>query len=291
VYAVVPSARIVAMDGTLPEVAADAFVAPSASIIGNCQIGTGAGVWYNAVVRGDIGKGVTLGTNSTIQERAVVTGSTIGEHAVVGVGANLSNCTLQDNTLVGVGASVQSGATLERGSVVAAGSVVGKNKVIPAGQLWSGNPVEYLRDLTEAEKKALLNSAQDLSILGSHHGLETDKSISLVESEKESWKESLLRGGDTIMNPSPNHFEDRPGAIWKQEKNGPGANVTYQSVDQKTIDSRTFNRMREYEDEIGSRIKGTSMKVGEDARSIDAKVDEISKQLKGGRGSQPERSL
>jgi len=49
--------------------------------------------------------------------------------------------------------------------------------------------------------------------------------------------------------------------------------------------------MREYEDEIGSRIKGTSMKVGEDARSVDAKVDEISKQLKGGRGSQRERSL
>ena len=49
------------------------------------------------------------------------------------------------------------------------------------------------------------------------------------------------------MNPSPNFFEDRPGAIWKQEGTG---DVTYQSVDQKTIDGRTFNRMREYDVEI-----------------------------------------
>ena len=62
----------------------------------------------------------------------------------------------------------------------------------------------------------------------------------MVESEKEEWKEKKLRGGDTIMNPSPNHFEDRPGAIWKQEKNGPGANVTYQSVRHINITSLSF---------------------------------------------------
>jgi hypothetical protein len=127
----------------------------------------------------------------------------------------------------------------------------------------------------------LLLQANELSILGSHHSQEVDKSIEMIEEDKEIYKESLLRGGDTIMNPSPNFFEDRPGAIWRQEGLG---DVTYQSVDQKTIDARTFNRMRDYEEEITRDLRDSKKKrTGEDARSIDANPAEISKQLKGGR--------
>ena len=277
----VPSARIVAHAGKLPTVAPTAFIAPTASIVGDVTVGEGAGIWYNAVVRGDQSK-ITLGINSTVQERAVITGqSHIGNHCVVGVGAHLASCTLQDNTLVGLGAVVQEGAVVERGAVVAAGSVVSSGTTIPSGQLWSGNPVVYLRDLTSAESQALANSAEDLSILGSHHAQETDKTIETIEEDKEIYKESLIRGGDTIMNPSPNFFEDRPGAIWRQVGNG---DVTYQSVDQKTIDGRTFNRMRDYEEEITRDLRlGTTKRKGEDARSIDASASAISKQLKGGR--------
>jgi len=112
---------------------------------------------YNSVLRGDQSS-ITLGTNSTVQERAVISSTSptvIGNNCVIGVGAQLSGCTLKDNTLVGVGASVESGAIIEQGAVVAAGSVVGSNVTIPAGQLWSGNPVAYLRDLTAAESDAL----------------------------------------------------------------------------------------------------------------------------------------
>ena len=91
----------------------------------------------------------------------------------------------------------------------------------------------------------------------------------------------MARGGDTIMNPSPNFFEDRPGAIWKQEGTG---DVTYQSVDQKTIDGRTFNRMREYDVEITRAVAGLGKtKTGKEALSVDADPEAISKQLKGGR--------
>ena len=233
----VPSARIVAHAGKLPKVAPNAFIAPSASVVGDVTVGDGAGIWYNAVIRGDSAN-VTLGTNSTVQERAVIHATkptTIGAGVVVGVGAHVSGCTLQDRTLVGVGASVQEGAVVEHGAVVAAGSVVKPGMTIPSGQLWSGNPIVYLRDLTSAESEALAASAEELSIMGSHHALETDKDIETIEAEKEQFKEQLTRGGDTIMNPSPNFFEDRPGAIWRQVGNG---DVTYQSVDQKTIDAR-----------------------------------------------------
>jgi len=159
---VVPSARIVAHGGKLPTVAPSAFVAPSASIVGQVNISEGAGIWYNAVVRGDQAK-VSIGINSTVQERVVINATTptsIGDNVVVGVGAQLSGCTLGNHTLVGVGASVQEGAVVESGAVVAAGSVVGKGLTIPAGQLWSGNPVAYLRDLTSAESLALANSGK-----------------------------------------------------------------------------------------------------------------------------------
>ena len=279
----VPSARVVAHNGKLPTVAPNAFIAPSASLIGQVSVGEGSGIWYNSVLRGDQSS-ITLGTNSTVQERAVISSTSptvIGNNCVIGVGAQLSGCTLKDNTLVGVGASVESGAIIEQGAVVAAGSVVGSNVTIPAGQLWSGNPVAYLRDLTAAESDALAASAHELAILGAHHGEETDKSIEAIEDEHEAFKESLARGGDTIMNPSPNFFEDRPGAIWKQEGTG---DVTYQSVDQKTIDGRTFNRMREYDVEITRAIAGLGKtKTGKEALSVDADPEAISKQLKGGR--------
>ena len=126
----------------------------------------------------------------------------------------------------------------------------------------------------------LLSAANELSILGSHHAQEVDKAIDVIEEDKEIYKEGLIRGGDTIMNPSPNFFEDRPGAIWRQVGNG---DVTYQSVDQKTIDARTFNRMRDYEEEITRDLRVGKVRQGEDARSIDATPNDIAKQLKGGR--------
>jgi carbonic anhydrase/acetyltransferase-like protein (isoleucine patch superfamily) len=284
----VPSSRIVAHKGTLPTVAADAFVAPNASLVGKVDLGAGAGVWYGAVVRGDGngGKaGVTIGANASIQERAVVTSeggaTSIGDNVVVGVGAQVAGgCTLHANSLVGVGAVVGAGAVVEAGSVVAAGSVVGEKLTVPAGQLWSGNPCAYLRDLTAHESSTLLQSSHELAVLGAHHAVEVDKTIEQIEAEKADWKESLIRGGDTIMNPNPNFFEERPGAIFRQME--PSANVTYQSVDQKTIDARTFNRTREFEPEITREMRegGKAKNAG---RSVDKPVEEVHQQLKSGR--------
>ena len=284
-HTVVPTSRIVAHNGATPTVAADTFIAPNASLIGKVSLGAGSGVWYGAVVRGDGGNaGVSVGANSSIQERAVVTAegapTSIGDNVVVGVGAQVAGgCKLHSNALVGVGAVLGAGAVVESGAVVAAGSVVGDKITIPSGQLWSGNPCTYLRDLTEHERKTLLQSSHELAVLGAHHAAEVDKSIEQIEAEKADWKESLLRGGDTIMNPNPNFFEERPGAIFRQME---PANVTYQSVDQKTIDARTFNRTREFEPEITRELRegGKSKNAG---RSVDKPMEEVHKQLKGGR--------
>ncbi len=150
---------------------------------------------------------------------------------------------------------------------------------VASGQLWSGNPAVYLRDLTSEEMGALAQEAHDLAVLGAHHAVEVDKSIAQIEAEKEKAKDLYARGGDTIMNPNPNFFEERPGLLFDQEGTG---NVTYQSVDQRTIDARVFNRYRESEPEITRDIR-----EGKDStkakRSIDKSHGDIVKELKSGR--------
>ena len=89
----------------------------------------------------------------------------------------------------------------------------------------------------------LLENANELSALGSYHGAEADKSWEQISDEKEAWKKQRLgAGGDTIMNPSDNHFEERPGLIFHQEED---AVVTHTEVEQKEIDQRVFNRNRQ----------------------------------------------
>ena len=151
----VPSTRVVSVSGKAPFDRQNVFVAPSASVVGDVTVGDGSSVWYNSVLRSDKGA-IKIGQGSNIQERVVVapkTGPvTIGDKVTVGASAQLDSCTLQDGCMVGVGVQVASGAVVETGSVVTAGSVVPQNARVQTGQLWSGNPAQYLRDLTPEEQ-------------------------------------------------------------------------------------------------------------------------------------------
>ena len=118
-------------------------MAPSATVIGDVCLSPRASVWFGAVVRGDRGA-VHIGTNSNIQDRAVLTvGVTIGDGVTVGHGAMLSDCVVGDGALIGMGAIVQDGATVGAGAVVAAGAVVLPDTAIPANELWAGNPAVF----------------------------------------------------------------------------------------------------------------------------------------------------
>lgn len=276
----VPSTRILAHEGKEPAVSAEVFVAPNSSVIGDVKVGPRASIWYGAIVRADRTP-VTIGANSSVQERAVVaspaqgsSATSIGNNVVIGVGAQVAGCTVGDGSLVGVAATMEAGSSVSSGAVLAAGSVLPAGAQVPTGQLWSGNPAAYLRDLTPEEQAALVQSAEELSVLGAHHAAEVDKSIDQIEAEKENYKERLIRSGDTIMNPNPDFFKDRPGVIFHQDEPG---NVTYQSVDQHTIDARVFNRYRVVESELTRQLRGDKP---EDGRSVDRDMQDVRKQLK-----------
>ena len=118
-----------------PTVAADAFVAPSASVIGDVNLGDRSSVWYGAVLRGDVNK-IRVGALTNIQDRVVVhaskeradggfpTSTTIGDFVTVGHGAVLSSCVVESNVLIGPNALVLDGALVESGSIVQPGTTV-----------------------------------------------------------------------------------------------------------------------------------------------------------------------
>ena len=145
-----------AFNGTLPDVADDAFIAPGAQVIGNVRIGAGASVWYNTVLRGDV-QAIVVGERSNIQDGSVVHvtrkthGTFIGNDCLIGHLAMIHGCTLEDHAFVGLGAIVMDGCVIETDGMLAAGAMLTPGKRIGRGQLWTGRPAAYARDLKPEE--------------------------------------------------------------------------------------------------------------------------------------------
>ncbi|MCC6381212.1 MAG: gamma carbonic anhydrase family protein [Dehalococcoidia bacterium] len=142
---------IYALGGRAPRIHPSAFIAPTATIVGDVTIHEGASVWYGAVVRGDTSY-AEIGPGANVQDGAVVH-SRAGNPALIGREVSIAhNCvvhgaTIGERALIGNGAQVLDGATVGAGTLVAAGSVVLPETVIPAGVLAAGTPAVVKRPL------------------------------------------------------------------------------------------------------------------------------------------------
>lgn len=151
--------------GNLPAVAGDAFIAPSANVIGDVVIGKGSSIWFNCVLRGDVSY-IRIGERSNIQDGTVIHVSNgthptiIGDDVLVGHNCMIHGCTLENGSFVGMGATVMDGSVVETGGMVAAGALVTPNKRVAAGELWGGSPAKLLRSLSDEEMGSLMSGAQ-----------------------------------------------------------------------------------------------------------------------------------
>jgi len=90
--------------GTLsPRIAEDVYVADSADVIGNVEIGSGSSLWFNTVLRADNDL-IRIGTGSNIQDGTVIhvdegIPTLIGDNVTVGHNAMIHGCTLEDGCL------------------------------------------------------------------------------------------------------------------------------------------------------------------------------------------------
>ena len=146
-------ALLLPFDGVSPRVAADAFLAPNAVIVGKVTVGPGASIWFGAVLRGDHPDfGVEVGPRTSIQDNCVVhvgdwQPTYIGADVTVGHGAKLESCTVEDGCVIGMGAVILQESVIGAGSLVAAGSVVLGGSRVPAGSLVAGVPASVKKSL------------------------------------------------------------------------------------------------------------------------------------------------
>jgi len=146
---------IIAFKGKFPRIDPTAFVAENAMVIGDVEIGPGANIWFNCVVRGDQNY-IRIGSNCSIQDASILHVEEelpliIEDEVAFGHRVIAHACTIRRGSLIGIGAIVLNGAEIGEESIVGAGSLVTPNTVIPPRTLALGNPAKPVRPLEEKD--------------------------------------------------------------------------------------------------------------------------------------------
>jgi carbonic anhydrase/acetyltransferase-like protein (isoleucine patch superfamily) len=145
--------------GARPSVAASAWLAPGAVVIGDVVIGPESSLWFGAVVRGDVHR-IRIGARTNLQDHCVVHvtrdrfATEIGDEVTVGHRAVVHGCSVGDGALIGIGAIVLDGARVGEEALVGAGALVAPGAQIPAGTLALGVPARVVRALSADERAA-----------------------------------------------------------------------------------------------------------------------------------------
>jgi len=156
--------RVVAFDGRLPEVAATAFVADGATLVGAVRLADEVSVWFGCVIRAD-GAPIEVGEGSNVQDGCVLHSDpdhpvSLGRRVTVGHRAVVHGCTVEDDCLVGMGSVLLNGSVVGRGSLVAAGTVLLEGTVVPEGSLVAGVPGRVRRPVDDAERERMRAGAE-----------------------------------------------------------------------------------------------------------------------------------
>lgn len=147
-----------------PEIHSNVFIAPTAAVVGDVEIGDDSSVWFACTLRGDVNN-IIIGKRTNVQDGTVIhvsstgQGTYIGDDVTIGHQVLLHACTVEDKAFIGMQACLMDDVLVESGAMVAAGALVTPGKRVPAGELWAGRPAKKMRDLTAEEKAHITYSA------------------------------------------------------------------------------------------------------------------------------------
>jgi carbonic anhydrase/acetyltransferase-like protein (isoleucine patch superfamily) len=144
-------------EGRAPAVSPTAWIAPTATLVGEVTVEDDASIWYGAVLRADFGR-IVVRRGANVQDGSIVHGGTdpvteIGEGATVGHLCVVHGAVVGTEALIGNGATVLDGAVIGDRALVAAGAVVPPGMTVPAGMLAVGTPAKVTREVSGAAKK------------------------------------------------------------------------------------------------------------------------------------------
>lgn len=149
-----------------PKLGKNCFVAESAYLIGDLEVGDDCSFWYNVTVRADV-MPIKIGKETNIQDGSVLHGTfgqaacSIGDRVTIGHSVILHGCQIGNECLIGMGSILMDNVKVGDQAIVGAGSLVTEGTVIPSRTLFMGRPAKYKRDLTEEEIQFLGKSANN----------------------------------------------------------------------------------------------------------------------------------
>ncbi len=156
---------IIPYKSVAPKIDPSVFLAPSATVAGDVEIGEGASIWFNVVIRGDF-QPIRIGKNTNVQDNAVIhvmanVPTEIGDEVTIGHNAIIHARKIGNNCLVGMGSILLGYTEIGDNVVIGAGTMITQHKKIPSNSLVYGNPAQIIRALREDEIEALHDSALD----------------------------------------------------------------------------------------------------------------------------------
>jgi len=154
---------ILSYRGRTPHIAPSAFIAPTATVIGDVTIGEEASVWFGAVLRGDVGH-IEVGPGANVQDNAVLhttdhVPTIVGERVTIGHGAVLEGCTVERGAVIGMNAVLLHDVVVGEDVVVGAGSVVTDGTRIPPRTMAAGAPCRVRKALSGASAEWVARAA------------------------------------------------------------------------------------------------------------------------------------
>jgi len=159
-------ALIKTVRGWTPQFGKDCWLAENATVTGDVIMGEECSVWFQAVLRGDVGK-IRIGNRVNVQDGVVVhstyekTDTIIGNDVSIGHRAIVHGCTIHDNVLIGMGAIVMDNVVVESYSLIAAGAVVRVGTRVERGSIYAGVPARRIKTLSAVQYKEMLEGVAE----------------------------------------------------------------------------------------------------------------------------------
>jgi carbonic anhydrase/acetyltransferase-like protein (isoleucine patch superfamily) len=160
-------------EGRAPTVSPAAWIAPTATLVGDVHVAAEASIWYGAVLRADFGR-IIVRRGANVQDGSILHGgddpvTEVGEGATIGHLCVVHGAVIGFEALIGNGATVLDGAVVGRHALVAGGCTVPPGMTVPDGMLAAGVPARVLREVSGGAKQWVQSNPEIYRELARRH--------------------------------------------------------------------------------------------------------------------------